>query len=167
MTTIVAMVQQCTKQRKIAFQVARIFALFTLCVSFHTAYADSTLTYNHCITQAAQQYQINTGLVRAIIQVESAFDPKAININTSGSEDVGLMQINSEWLPRIKRFGIDREKLFHPCTNISVGVWILAQEIARFGNTWEAVGAYNAGPAPEKKKRRLRYAQKVRAALSP
>ncbi|WP_119305091.1 lytic transglycosylase domain-containing protein [Dongia deserti] len=36
-----------------------------------------------------------------------------------------------------------RDHLFDPCTNISVGVWILRQEINQHGATWKAIGRYN------------------------
>lgn len=54
------------------------------------------------------------------------------------------MQINSWWLPRLAAYGTIREHLFDPCTNISVGAWILRQEINRHGPTWKAIGRYNA-----------------------
>jgi len=125
---------------------------------------DSTITqypYGQCIFNAANHYQINPDLIIAIIKTESNHDPKAIHINTSGSEDIGLMQINSAWLPEIIKMGYERKSLFDACTNIIVGTWILAQEIQRFGYTWNAVGAYNAGPSQKKELRRARYAQRV------
>ena len=71
----------------------------------------------------------------------------AVNVNRNGTEDLGLMQINSSWLPKLARFGIRREHLFNACVNAYVGTWILASNIRQFGPTWKAVGAYNS-PTP-------------------
>ncbi len=73
------------------------------------------------------------------------------------------MQINTFWLAPLARHGIGERDLFEPCVSIHVGAWILAHEIRRFGYTWEAVGAYNAGPrsTPERQERRRRYAHRV------
>jgi len=117
--------------------------------------------YGNCLVRTAHAYQISPLLIDAIIKVESSHNPQAININNGESEDVGLMQINSHWLPQIKPLGYDRNSLFDPCTNIQVGTWILAQEIQRFGYTWTAVAAYNAGPAKAKQSRGSRYALRV------
>jgi soluble lytic murein transglycosylase-like protein len=149
----------------------RLF-ITVLCVLPSQVYAingDSEISqysYAQCILKNARHYQINADLITAIIKTESDHQPDAININTSGSEDVGLMQINSEWLPKIKIFGYDRNSLFDPCTNITVGTWILAQEINRFGYSWKAVGAYNAGPSKSKESRRASYANRVYNNLS-
>jgi soluble lytic murein transglycosylase-like protein len=138
--------------------VNRMFILFLgLTGYFHGALRADTL----CIDQASRLYGIPANLITAIIRIESNFDPRAVNTNANGSEDVGLMQINSEWLPRIADQGYDRESLFDPCTNVMVGGWILAQEIERFGYSWEAVGAYNAGPSMQRAGRRAWYAQRV------
>lgn len=90
-------------------------------------------------------------------------DSQAINRNTDGSVDVGLMQINSRWFPRLAEMGILPGDLWHSCTNIQVGAWILAGEIRRFGYGWQAIGAYNAGPAltVARERRRIDYAQRV------
>ena len=122
--------------------------------------------YKDCLLDAAKHYQISPLLIQAIITTESNSNSRATNINTSGSEDVGIMQINSEWLPQIKSFGYDRASLFDPCINITVGTWILAQEIQRFGYNWEAVGAYNAGPSAKRKSRRISYAKRVYSNLA-
>ena len=121
----------------------------------------SQYPYGECLLNTAHHYQVSPDLLIAMIKTESNHVVSAININTSGSEDVGLMQINSEWFPQLKKLGYERESLFDPCTNITVGTWILAQEIQRFGYTWNAVGAFNAGPSQKKELRRARYAQRV------
>ncbi len=97
-----------------------------------------------CVMQAAQRYRVDERLIRAIIQVESSGNPLALNRNANGSEDIGVMQINSSWLRVLGRYGIQRRHLDDPCTNVHVGAWVLAGNIARYGNTWRAVGAYNA-----------------------
>lgn len=97
-----------------------------------------------CVKQAAQRYQVDERLIHAIIQVESGGNSSALNRNANGSEDIGVMQINSSWMPVLGRYGIKRHHLYDPCTNIHVGAWVLAGNIARYGYTWRAVGAYNA-----------------------
>jgi soluble lytic murein transglycosylase-like protein len=97
-----------------------------------------------CLEDAARYHRVSVQLVRAIAQQESGMRANAINTNRNGSEDIGLMQINSSWLPKLSRYGITRRKLFDACVNAYVGTWILASNIKQFGPTWKAVGAYNA-----------------------
>jgi len=114
-----------------------------------------------CFEEAAARYRLPPSLLRAISTVESGGNPDAINRNADGSHDMGHMQINSRWLPTLRRFGIDEQSLLDPCINTYVGAWILAQNIRRLGYGWDAIGAYNAS-SPDK---RLRYARKVAHAL--
>jgi soluble lytic murein transglycosylase-like protein len=97
-----------------------------------------------CLDDAARFHRVSTVLVRAIAQQESGMRANAVNTNNDGTEDIGLMQINSSWLPKLRRYGITRESLFNGCVNGYVGTWILASNIKQFGPTWKAVGAYNA-----------------------
>ena len=125
-----------------------------------------------CWEAAGARYGVHPWLLAAIAKVESGFDPSAVNsahVGRTGSVDLGLMQINSTWLPVLARHGITRERLFDPCTSITVGAWILAGLFAQYGVTWEAIGAYNAAcvrlDATECTRRRAGYARKVDAAL--
>jgi soluble lytic murein transglycosylase-like protein len=97
-----------------------------------------------CLDDAAAYRHISAQLVRAIAQHESGMRANAVNVNSNGSEDIGLMQINSSWLPKLAQYGIRHEHLFDACVNAYVGTWILASNIKQFGPTWKAVGAYNA-----------------------
>ncbi|KVF40301.1 lytic transglycosylase domain-containing protein [Burkholderia vietnamiensis] len=97
-----------------------------------------------CIDDAAMYHRLNPRLLRAIAQHESGMRADAINRNSNGSEDIGLMQINSSWLPKLAQYGIRREHLFNACVSAYVGAWILAANIKQFGPNWKAVGAYNA-----------------------
>lgn len=110
-----------------------------------------------CFRWAGQRYGLSPTLLQAIAQQESGINPRAINRNTNGSYDIGMMQINSSWLPKLKRHGILEPDLWEPCTNILVGAWILSSNIRELGPTLNALGAYNARH-PE---RRLAYARQV------
>jgi soluble lytic murein transglycosylase-like protein len=88
-------------------------------------------------------------------------NPRAVGHNLNGTRDIGLMQINSAWLPTLATHGIGESHLFDPCTSIHVGAWILAGNFHRLGYSWDAVGAYNA-VSPE---RRRIYVEKVRQHL--
>ncbi|KLR58980.1 lytic transglycosylase domain-containing protein [Diaphorobacter sp. J5-51] len=114
-----------------------------------------------CFDEAAKRYGVPPALLKAISTVESGGNPNARNVNKNGSYDIGHMQINSSWLPTLAKFNIDEKALGDACVNTNVGAWVLAHNIARYGLSWEAVGAYNAA-SPSK---RLIYAQKVADAL--
>lgn len=118
-------------------------------ISVAAALAASAHAQAFCFDEAAAQYA-NLGMtgqhLRAIARVESSFRPGAVNrSNKDGSEDVGLMMINSFHFGELAKRGITRERLLEePCTNVKVGAEILAGNIRRYGLTWRAVGAYNA-----------------------
>lgn len=115
-----------------------------------------------CWTEVADRYSIEPQLLFAIADVESKLDPRAVNQNRNGSRDVGLMQINSLHLPKLKSRGITEQRLLNePCLAIDVGASILSEFIARHGYNWTAVGAYNAGSAANREPLRRRYALKV------
>jgi soluble lytic murein transglycosylase-like protein len=97
-----------------------------------------------CLDDAAAYRHLDVRLVRAIAQHESGMRANAIHRNSNGTDDIGLMQINSSWLPKLAKYGISREHLFNACVNAYVGTWILASNCRQFGATWKAVGAYNA-----------------------
>lgn len=106
-------------------------------------------------------------LVEAIARQESGHNPLAVNVAGKSyypatreeaerlirdalvagkSFDVGKMQINSWWM---ERFAINPFSLLDPGVNEAWGKRILAEEIARYGLTWQAVGKYHS-PALER-----------------
>ena len=97
-----------------------------------------------CFEQAAQRYSVPANLLKAIALQESSGRPHAVNRNANGSYDLGLMQINSGWLPTLKRHGISEQHLFDPCVSTLVGAWILSGNFARLGYNTQGLGAYNA-----------------------
>jgi len=110
-----------------------------------------------CFESASQRYGIPVNVLKAISRTESGGNSSAISRNTNGSYDIGHMQINSNWLPALAKFGITQQHLLNPCTNTHVGAWILSSNFRRLGYNWRAVGAYNAR-SPEKA---AKYARKV------
>lgn len=122
----------------------------------------SGIVQANCWQLAASRYHVDPLLLYAIAKVESGLNPTARNVNSDGSQDIGLMQINSRHLPALARFGITEQHLLtQPCTSVMVGAWILAGFIQEKGYSWQAVGAYNAGAKPDREARRSRYALAV------
>jgi soluble lytic murein transglycosylase-like protein len=108
-----------------------------------------------CFEEAGEMYGISPELLKAIAVVESNLNAEAVNWNTNGSYDYGLMQINSSWAAKL---GTERwANLADACYNVKVGAWILAECISRHGYSWEAVGCYNTTRDQGRKK----YADKV------
>lgn len=117
-----------------------------------------------CLDAAAVYHGVDALLLRAIATHESGMRANVTNRNQDGSEDVGLMQINSMHLPRLARYGITKASLFDPCVNAYVGAWILKENFVRYGSTWEAVGAYNAGSVGKRRQYAARIHNVLRAA---
>lgn len=104
------------------------------------------------------KYNIHPALLYAIAKTESGIRPHVTSApNKNGSYDIGMMQINSSWLPTLAKHGITEKHLYDPCVSLDVGAWVLHHNMQRYGNSWTAVGAYNA-MSPDK---RVVYARKV------
>ncbi len=99
-----------------------------------------------CIVQAEVRYSVPANLIRGVLHAEGA-GPGVAARNANGSEDLGWMQINTLWLPKLARYGITRDSLLYdPCINVGVGAWILQRYYLRFRDWTAAIRAYNAGP---------------------
>jgi len=100
--------------------------------------ARSSPHFEPLIRQHASQQGIRPDLVRAVIQVESAFNPRAV----SPKGAMGLMQL----MPATaKQFGVIDP--FNPAENIRAGVSYLRQLMDRYDHDEQlALAAYNAGP---------------------
>src|SRR3989344_1856636 len=98
-----------------------------------------------CFSQAAVRYDVDERLLRAIQFTENEpGNPTDISYNKDGSWDIGLMKINSSWLPKLQKMHITEKDLLDPCISVNVGAWILAENIVSYGRTWKAVGVYNS-----------------------
>jgi len=93
--------------------------------------------YNTVIWKAAERYQVDYALVKAVIKTESNFNPQAVS--RAGAK--GLMQL----MPgTANALGIDNS--FHPEDNIQGGVRHLRYLLDLFqGDLHLTLAAYNAG----------------------
>jgi soluble lytic murein transglycosylase-like protein len=100
--------------------------------------AEKTRSYDDLIVEHAQLNGVRTDLVRAVVQVESAYNPNA----RSPKGAKGLMQL----MPAtISRFGVANP--YNPVENVRAGVAYLRELLNRYRNNEElALAAYNAGP---------------------
>jgi soluble lytic murein transglycosylase-like protein len=114
-----------------------------------------TTLFAFCFEYAGNEHGITPVILESIAKVESNLNPSAINRNRNGSVDIGLMQINSEWLKTLKLS--QKDLLNDACLNTRVGAQILRQCIDRYGVNWEAIGCYNATSRDKK----VSYAWKV------
>ncbi|MBW1746735.1 MAG: lytic transglycosylase domain-containing protein [Deltaproteobacteria bacterium] len=98
----------------------------------------STSKYDHFISEASIRYGVSFPLLKALIKIESDFNPKAV----SKAGAMGLMQIMPENFDALKI-----TNPFNPRENILGGTLYLKQLMIRFeGKLPLALAAYNAGP---------------------
>lgn len=120
-----------------------------------------------CWDAAGAYHGIDPWLLYAIGYVESRHNPAAVNgSNRNGTRDVGMMQINSIWLPELRKHGVTEAALTNACASTYIGAWIMAKNIRKHGYTWEAIAVYNVGSLTTPARVRIgkAYARKVYAA---
>jgi soluble lytic murein transglycosylase-like protein len=105
-----------------------------------TRYAPSQRgrAFDDLISEHARRHGVRADLVRAVVQVESAFNPMA----RSPKGALGLMQLMPS---TIRQFSVRNP--FDPADNVRAGVAYLRELLDRYENNEElALAAYNAGP---------------------
>src|SRR5438477_2047416 len=100
--------------------------------------ASRTNLYDDLIAEHSRAQGVRADLVRAVMQVESGFNPYA----RSPKGALGLMQL----MPgTIRQYGV--RNAFNPAENVRAGVAYLRDLLDRYQNNEQlALAAYNAGP---------------------
>ena len=95
--------------------------------------------YDRLIRRMAVRHDVDPALVKAVMHVESAFNPYA----TSHKGASGLLQLMPE---TAAHFGVT--DIYDPVQNVRAGVMYLRQLLDRYNNKSRLVlAAYNAGPS--------------------
>lgn len=134
--------------------------------------SDSDL-YDELIREKAEEFGLPPALLKAVIKVESDFDPYAFRHEPwvrhlrSPDSSFGLTQILESTARELGFKGACRD-LYHPATNIHYGAKYLKKQLDRYeGDVASAVAAYNAGTAVRRrgKFRNQKYVDRVTEAM--
>lgn len=102
--------------------------------------------YDQLITNIALDYGLDPAFVKAVVHVESSFNPNAVS--KAGAK--GLMQL----MPATAKIYNMHDKLFDPSSNLIAGVKHLKELMSRYSNNMTlSLAAYNAGETAVKKYR--------------
>jgi soluble lytic murein transglycosylase-like protein len=121
--------------------------------------------FDPVVQEQSDLHGVDANLVRAVIQAESAYDPRAVSVKGA----MGLMQL----MPATAaEYGV--ADAFNPVENIRAGVAYLKSLLTKYRENVElALAAYNAGPTAVKKyggtvppyRETKKYVQKVQGAV--
>lgn len=111
-----------------------VIILVLLYTNISVPYSPDSLDYY------GEKYGMSSNLIKAIIRVESNFDPNAVSPDGS----VGLMQIQC---PTARDMGVkDCKKLKDPKTNIETGLKYFRFLQQKYMHIFKSLDAYNRGP---------------------
>lgn len=120
-----------------------------------------------CFVREADRYNIDPFVLLAVLKTENG-RPGDVLQNKNGSQDLGVMSINTVWLQDFARkLDLNEETVRQiltsdGCANVAAGAWILGQRIAEAqGNVWEGVARYHSR-TPSKQ---ITYLNRVKARL--
>ena len=106
--------------------------------------------YVACMALVASIYHLPPRVLPSIQAIEGGW-PGAVIRNTNGSEDLGVMQVNTLWIGPLVRYtglpaSVVREKLIRlPCFNIAAAGAILRGYLDEAGgDLMQAIGYYHS-----------------------
>ncbi|WP_115718026.1 lytic transglycosylase domain-containing protein [Gallaecimonas mangrovi] len=113
-----------------------------------------------CVAKAALDFKLASSLLYAIIKAEAG-KKGSMNLNSNGTLDLGVAQINSIHLPQMQQYYPHltiKDIAYNTCTNVHIAARLLRRHLdATHGNIWEAVGRYHSQTDQFKEK----YQQRV------
>lgn len=119
-----------------------------------------------CIFAASQTYSIPPSVILGVLKVEGGKVGMA-NLNKNGSYDLGMMQINTVWVPTLAKYWKVEPSVAirylrdDGCVNIGVGAWILRSKMDQTGSLYDGIAYYHSATPHLGSK----YRQKVMTAM--
>lgn len=116
-----------------------------------------------CLLAAAHTYQVPPAVMIGIMQVEGGHVGQAAGPNFNGTYDLGPMQVNTLWVPKLATIWHVSNGTAHQwvrddgCVNVHVAAWILKQKIAETGSLYGGIAHYHSATPGEG----ARYANRV------
>ena len=103
-----------------------------------------------CMALVASVYSLPPRVLPAIHALEGGV-PGSISHNADGSEDLGVMQVNTRWLPPLARVSrlpteeVRRRLVVEPCFNIAAaGLIMRSYLVETHGDLMRAIGDYHS-----------------------
>jgi hypothetical protein len=103
-----------------------------------------------CLTAAGNAYHEPPAVLVILLNVEGG-RLGAVSANTNSTVDIGPMQVNNIWLPKLAaRWATNRQAAYlalrdNFCANVEAGAWILRMGLDEaHGDFWEGVGFYHS-----------------------
>lgn len=119
----------------------------------------------YCFVSASHRFKLPPESLLSLAMVEGGKTGMK-SLNTNGSLDLGIMQVNTVWLKSASPLSpyINISLLANDiCTNIHTAAWILASNVTKSrGDLWRAVGMYHH---PSNERAAQQYIQKVNMKL--
>lgn len=103
-----------------------------------------------CLLLAAKSYSVPPAVLVGILEVEGGKVGQEVGPNSNGSYDLGPMQINTIWLPKLSEYwGVSEDTARkwvrdNACTNMSVAAWILKKNIEETESLPKAIAYYHS-----------------------
>jgi hypothetical protein len=103
-----------------------------------------------CLILASQTYSVPPAVMVGILQVEGGRVGQQVGPNDNGSYDLGPMQINTLWVPRLARYWGVSDTTAHrwirddACTNMGVSAWILRRHLNETSSLSKAIAYYHS-----------------------
>jgi len=111
------------------------------------------------IVAAARPHGVHPALLKAIVEVESGFDPNAVRDEGNGRLSIGLGQILWPDTAQALGFPGPAERLQDPFVNLNLSAMLLRELMDRHGTVPHAISHYNCGRCPVERE----YTRKVLA----
>jgi hypothetical protein len=133
-----------------------------------SAKADETMVEG-CLRAAAELHHVPAGVLVLLMSVEAGRVGE-VSQNANGTVDIGPMQVNDTWVPKIAGYwGASHDAAYRAlrdnfCANVEGGAWILRRALDEaHGDLWKGVALYHShDPVHKLEYMRLVYAQAMR-----